>query len=144
MNRISIKEATSSVAAWICAGACCLLLSGCAGATIASSVATSDSAKGKAVALNAELASAGLPSIPAGTAGALYGIDGGISCLNVAETQHRLGLAQFGNASGNVRRIIIDPTLIEYDRAVITTYCPQNLEGFEAEVAGLTTATTIP
>jgi len=144
MNLIPIKNRASSLAVWLGAGACCVLLAGCAGATIASDVATGDAAQAKAAELNVQLESLGLPAVSTETAGALYGVDGGISCLNVAETQHRLGLAQFGNASGNLRRIIIDPTLIEYDRAVITTYCPQNLEGFEAEVAGLTTATTIP
>lgn len=120
-----------------------LALSACTAAGTASDP-DSDQAQQLADQLNERLASAGLPELDTATATALYGTDGGVSCENVGELQHHLSLAQFGNNSGNLRRVVLDPSLIAYDLAVIETYCPDEVDAFHELLDELDTEETIP
>ena len=120
-----------------------LALSACTAAGSGSN-ADSDRARQLADQLNENLTHAGLPTLDTETATTLYGTDGGVSCENVGELQQRLSLSQFGNNSGNLRRVVLDPSLLDYDRAVIETYCPDEIGSFLDEVEGLDTEQTIP
>ncbi len=84
------------------------------------------------------------PAVDIATATALYGTDGGVSCENVGELQHELSLSQFGNNSGNLRRVVLDPTLVEYDLVVIETYCPDQVDAFQEVIDELKQEETIP
>ena len=125
------------------AAAAGLALSACNAAGTASDP---DSAQARELAdqLNENLTAAGLPQLDTSTARALYGTDGGVSCENVGELQHQLSLAQFGNNSGNLRRVVLDPSLVAYDLAVIETYCPDELDAFHDELDDLDTDKTVP
>ncbi len=104
----------------------------------------SDEAQALAEQLNENLSAVGLPELDTSTATALYGTDGGVSCRNVGELQHELSLSQFGNNSGNLRRVVLDPTLVEYDLAVIETYCAGKIDVFREVVDELEKEATIP
>lgn len=120
-----------------------LALSACTAAGSASDPG-SDRAEQLADELNDHLAEAGLPTLDTETASTLYGTDGGVSCENVGELQQELSLSQFGNNSGNLRRVVLDPSLVAYDRAVIQTYCPDKLASFQDVIDKLDTEETIP
>jgi len=104
----------------------------------------SDAAQALAAQFDENLAAAGLPAVDIATATALYGTDGGVSCENVGELQHELSLSQFGNNSGNLRRVVLDPTLVEYDLVVIETYCPDQVDAFQEVIDELKQEETIP
>lgn len=134
---------TRVVAGAVLAGAV-VVLSGCAAAgSTPTDEVTSSTSQQLAAELNTALAQAGLPAVPEGTAQTLYGEDGGISCANVGELQQVLALSQFGNNSGNLRRVYLDPRVVAYDGAVISTYCPDALDAFTELVDGLDTQQTI-
>ena len=57
--------------------------------------------------------------------------------------QNKLGTAQFRSYAIG-RRVIMDPKILAYEKAVITTYCPDKLAAYESVVSGLKTAPTIP
>lgn len=118
-------------------------LSACAAAGSGSNP-ESDRAQELAAQLNENLAQAGLPDLDTETATTLYGTDGGVSCENVGELQHQLSLSQFGNNSSHLRRVVLDPTLVAYDLAVIQTYCPDELDSFADVIDDLETKETIP
>ena len=120
-----------------------LALSAC---TAAGAGSDRDSARATELAdqLNQNLADAGLPSLDTETATTLYGTDGGVACENVGELQFDLSLAQFGNNSGNLRRVVMDPSLFDFDQAVIETYCPDKVDEFRQAVDELDTEETIP
>lgn len=94
--------------------------------------------------LNDNLAAVGLDELDTPTATVLYGTDGGVTCENAGELQHELSLAQFGNNALHLRRVVLDPSLVAYDLAVIETYCPDKADDFEDLVADLDTEETIP
>ncbi|MFN2117460.1 MAG: hypothetical protein ACK2T1_07225 [Candidatus Promineifilaceae bacterium] len=119
-----------------------LFLSGCSGPT-STSERNSPEAQQLAQQLNADLAAAGLPEVPTNTLITLYGADGGLSCINVGNLQHRLSLAEFGSYPIG-RRVFMDPKVLEYQNAVISTYCPDKLTVLEDLVQNLKTADTIP
>lgn len=118
---------------------------GLSACSAAGSASDSDSNQARELAgqLNDNLAEAGLPALDTSTATTLYGTDGGVSCENSGDLQQQLGLSQFGNNSGNLRRVVMDPSIIAYDRAVIETYCPNELSSFQDLVDELDTAETI-
>lgn len=118
-------------------------LSACTPAGSASD-AGSDQAEELSGTLNEHLAAAGLPALDMATATTLYGTDGGVSCTNVGELQQELGLAQFGSGSGKPRRIVLDPSIVAYDLAVIETYCRDKIGAFQDMTDELQTAETIP
>ncbi|WP_182526464.1 hypothetical protein [Nocardioides dongkuii] len=118
-------------------------VTGCSAAGSASD-SGSDEARTLAGQLNDRLAASGLPTIDAETAASLYGTDGGVSCENVGELQQQLALSQFGNNANNLRRVVLDPSLVNYDLAVIDTYCPDQLADFEDLVEELDTEDTVP
>ena len=120
-----------------------LAVSACTAAG-AGSDSDSDRATELADQLNQNLADAGLPSLDTETATTLYGTDGGVACENVGELQFDLSLAQFGNNSGNLRRVVMDPSLFDFDQAVIETYCPDKIDEFRDVVDDLDTEETIP
>lgn len=120
-----------------------IALSSCSAAGTASD-ADSDRAKELAQQLNENLADEGLVPIDEETATSLYGTDGGVSCENVGELQQQLSLSQFGNNSGNLRRVVLDPSLVEYDLTVIDTYCPDQADELQDELGDLGTGETIP
>ena len=117
-------------------------LSACTAAG-AGSDSDSDQAKELASTLNENLAAAGLPALDTSTATTLYGTDGGVSCENVGELQQELGLSQFGNNSGNLRRVVLDPSIVAYDLAVIETYCPDKIGDLQDVIDELETEETI-
>jgi len=118
-------------------------LSACTAAGTASD-SDGDQARALAAELNDNLTEAGLPALDTETATALYGTDGGVSCENAGELQHQLSLSQFGNNSTNLRRVVLDPSVVVYDLAVIQTYCPDKLEDFQDVIDKLDTEETIP
>ncbi|MBC9734012.1 hypothetical protein [Nocardioides marmotae] len=118
-------------------------VSGCSAAGSASG-SGGDEARTLAGQLNDRLAASGLSTLDTETATALYGTDGGVSCENVGELQQQLALSQFGNNSVNLRRVVLDPSLVSYDLAVIETYCPDQLGDFEDLVDELDTEETVP
>ena len=72
----------------------------------------------------------------------LYGTTGGLSCIAVGNYQQVAGQNLFG--SPNIgRHVIIDPKVIDYDRAVISVYCPEKLEPFNEATKNLKTSETI-
>lgn len=117
-------------------------LSACTAAG-AGSDSGSDQAKELASTLNENLAAAGLPALDTSTATTLYGTDGGVSCENVGALQQELGLSQFGNNSGNLRRVVLDPSIVAYDLAVIKTYCPDKIGDLQDVIDELETEETI-
>ena len=120
-----------------------LALSACTAAGTADNT-DSDQAQQLAQELNQNLEDAGLPTVDEESARTLYGTDGGVSCENADELQNQLGLSQFGNNSGNLRRVVLDPTLVAYDVAVIKTYCPDRAEDLQKLFDELDTEETIP
>ena len=122
-----------------------LLAAGC-GATVPQSESSSAQAQELAGQLNQALKQEGLSAPSTGTATALYGEDGGVSCVNVGEAEQRDGLVLFGHAGQLTygRRVTMDPSVLAYDRAVIETYCPNELASYKDAVAGLDTEPTIP
>jgi len=94
--------------------------------------------------LNANLAVLDQPPVDTEIATALYGTDGGISCENVAGLQQEIGLSQFGNSSLHLRRVVLDPSLVAYDLAVVETYCPEKLGDLADVLRELETAETVP
>lgn len=120
-----------------------LLLAGCSAGTTLSQEANSPEAQQLATQFADKLTAAGLPVPPTGVITTLYGADGGVSCANVAAFQHQAGLTSFGSSAIG-RRVIMDPKVVAYDEAVVSTYCPDLLPGYQAYVKGLTTAATIP
>ncbi|MCD4526761.1 MULTISPECIES: hypothetical protein [unclassified Nocardioides] len=120
-----------------------LALAACSPAGTASDPDSAE-AQGLAEQLNANLAELGLPQIGLETAEALYGTDGGVSCENIDELQHQLSLSQFGNNANNLRRVVLDPSLVAYDLAVIATYCPDKADEFKHAFRKLDTEETIP
>ncbi|MCD9197970.1 hypothetical protein [Aeromicrobium wangtongii] len=94
--------------------------------------------------LNAKLARLELPPVDQETATALYGTDGGVSCKNVDELQHKLSLSQFGSNSLNLRRVRLDPSVVAYDIAVVATYCPDKAGSLRNVLGELETDDTIP
>ena len=119
-----------------------VVLAGCGGTTPRSE-SSDPQAQQLAQQLNQALAAAGLPAQPAEIATVLYGVDGGVSCLNVGNREHVAGLSGFGsNAIG--RRGVMDPKVLAYDAAVITTYCPDKLATFQDLTQSLMTAATVP
>lgn len=114
----------------------------------AGSVSEADADKDEAIQLadqlNERLAAEGLPEVDQETARALYGVDGGVSCENAGNLQQELGLFQFGNNSLHWRRVVLDPSLANYDLAVIETYCPDKADDYEEVLEDLDTEETIP
>ena len=104
----------------------------------------SDMAQQLATQLDENLTRAGLPGLDNETATALYGTDGGATCENAGDLQHDLSLAQFGNNSGNLRRVVMDPSLLEYDLVVVQTYCPDKEDDLRDLIDDLKTEETIP
>ncbi len=127
----------------VLAAAVGLGLSACTAAGSASD-SGSDRAQQLAEQLNENLARADLPALDTSTATSLYGTDGGVSCENAGELQHQLSLSQFGNNSGNLRRVVLDPSLVAYDLAVIETYCPDRVDAFRDLIDEIETEETIP
>lgn len=119
-----------------------LLFGGCSGPT-STSEKSSQQAQQLAQQLNANLAAAGLSEVPTSILTTLYGEDGGATCVNAGASQDRLGLAQFGSYAIG-RRVIMDPKILEFEKAVISTYCPDKLTAFQDATSGLKTAPTIP
>jgi hypothetical protein len=115
-----------------------LLLAGCSAGTTSTDEADSADAQQKAAQLQSALAAAGLPQPSTEVLTTLYGADGGVSCQNVGDLLHTDGLALFGNPSHS-RRVPIDPKVIAYDTAVISTYCPDLLQAFQSKVTEQTT-----
>jgi hypothetical protein len=115
-----------------------LLLAGCSAGTTTTDEADSDDAKAKAAQLQSALAAAGLPQPSTEVLTTLYGADGGVSCQNVGDLLHTDGLALFGNPSHS-RRVPVDPKVIAFDEAVISTYCPDLLPAFQSKVTEQTT-----
>ncbi len=74
----------------------------------------------------------------------LYGADGGIACIN-AESAFITGFnaGHFGSPSGR-RSGVLDPAAIAYDAAVLSTYCPESLERYQAAVEGWASDRTLP
>jgi hypothetical protein len=124
-----------------------VLLSGC-GPTSADEAASS-AATASALALQTDLrtlADSGVNvSVPdAVTLAVLYGVDGGMACVNAAsERLVTFNGVHFGSASGR-RPGIVDPAAIAYDEAVLKTYCPDELATYQAAIEGWTTAGTLP
>jgi hypothetical protein len=118
-----------------------LVLAGC-GPT-RESESSSKKAEQLASQLQAALEKAGLPVPSTDVLTALYGDDGGISCENVDDREHRTGLASFG-AYAIGRRVVLDPKVVDYDRAVISTYCPDELDAYNDAVEDLKLESTIP
>jgi hypothetical protein len=119
------------------------VLGGCSAGTTPSQEAGSPEAQQLAQKLSDQLTAAGLPVPPMNVLTTLYGADGGVSCTNVAALEHQNGLTRFGSPSIG-RRVIMDPKVLAYDEAVISTYCPDLLPDYKEVVKGLMTATTIP
>ncbi len=117
-------------------------LSACSAAGNADS--DSDRARELADQLDENLAAAGLPTLDTETAVTLYGTDGGVSCENAGELQQDLALSQFGNNALHLRRVVLDPSLLDYDLAVLQTYCPDDVDAFQDAVEDLDTEETIP
>ena len=124
--------------------AAAVALSGC-GQPVSSADTGSQQAQEKAAELRTALESAGLTPPSVGVITALYGVDGGWSCVAVNNRDMHQGFALFGSAgSGLGRRVVMDPSVIAYDRAVIATYCPGESEAFADYVEGLRTESTRP
>jgi hypothetical protein len=119
-----------------------IFLSGCSGPT-SPTEGSSQQAQQLAQQLNTALSAAGLPEAPISILTTLYGEDGGLTCTNAGQLQNKLGTAQFGSYAIG-RRVIMDPKILAYEKAVITTYCPDKLAAYESVVSGLKTAPTIP
>ena len=120
-----------------------LALSACSASGTASD-RDSDRAKELADQLNQNLTAEGLPTIDTETARSLYGTDGGVSCENVGELQQQLSLSDFGTASTHLRRVVLDPSVVAYDMAVVQTYCPDEADELSDELEDLGTEETIP
>jgi hypothetical protein len=121
-----------------------ILLVGCSAGTVPPEAAKSAEAQQLATKLQAALAAAGLPQPDAGVLAVLYGTDGSVSCENAGDVTHVDGLALFGNPS-HVRRVAVDPTVVTFDEAVVSTYCPDRLDALRKTFADQTTpAQTIP
>lgn len=118
------------------------VLAGCGGTT-PKSESSSPQAQELAQQLNQALAAAGLPAQPAEISTVLYGVDGGVSCINAGDREHRTGLNGFGSYTIG-RRAVMDPKVLAYDTAVITVYCPDKLADFQSLTQDLKTAATIP
>lgn len=136
LRTAGLRAAALVVAAGVALSACT--------AAGTSSDPDSDEAKELAGQLNEALAEAGLPEVDTATATALYGTDGGVSCENVDELQQQLSLSQFGNNALHLRRVVLDPSIVAYDIAVIETYCPDQADDLKGEFDDLDTETTIP
>ena len=115
-----------------------LLLAGCSAGTTSTDEADSAKAQELATQLQTALGAAGLPQPSTEVLTTLYGEDGGVSCQNVGDLLQTDGLALFGNPS-HARRVPVDPKVIAYDTAVISTYCPDLLPAFQAKVTEQTT-----
>ncbi len=120
-----------------------LLLGGCAAGTTPASEADSPEAAQLATQLGEKLTAAGLSVPPANILTQLYGVDGGIACTNAGALEHGNGLWLFGSNHPG-RRVIVDPTVLAYDEAVIATYCPDKLPALQTTTQGLQTGVTIP
>ncbi|MBM9461559.1 hypothetical protein JK386_16785 [Nocardioides sp. zg-536] len=120
-----------------------LALSACSATGTADSP-DSDRAKQLAKELNDNLRDVDLPTVNEESARALYGTDGGVSCENADELQQQLSLAQFGNNALHLRRVVLDPSVIAYDVAVIKTYCPDRAEDLQKLFDKLDTEETVP
>jgi hypothetical protein len=118
------------------------LLAAC-GTPVSESEQTSAKAESLAASLQSELEAQSLNVPDAETLTALYGEDGGWSCVVVGDREQTEGLALFGSPTYG-RYAVMDPSVLAYDEAVIKTYCPESLEAFEDATADLTTETTIP
>jgi hypothetical protein len=118
-----------------------VLLAGC-GPTSESESSSSEAEK-LAKQLQSTLKSEDLPVPSTDVLTSLYGDDGGVSCENVDGRAHRAGLDSFG-APAIGRRVVMDPKVLAYDRAVISTYCPEELDAFEDAVQDLELEETIP
>ena len=120
-------------------------LSACsASGTVSKSDADKKEAAQLADQLNTRLAEEGLPEVDQETARALYGVDGGVSCENAGNLQQSLGIFQFGNNALHLRRVVLDPTVVAHDLAVVETYCPDKVDEFNDVVEELETKETIP
>ena len=128
------------------AGLAVLVCLGLGGCSAAGTAARDDEARAETLAeqLGQHLTEARLPALDTSTAVTLYGTDGGVSCENAGELQHELSLAQFGNNSHHLWRVVMDPELVAYDLAVVETYCPDKLDAFRKVIEGLGTEETIP
>ena len=120
-----------------------LLLGGCAAGTTPASEAKSPEAQQLAAQLGEKLTAAGLRVPPTNVMTVLYGVDGGIACINAGQPEHSNGLWLFGSVNPG-RRVIADPKVIAYDEAVIGTYCPDKLPAAQAITKGMQTGATIP
>src|SRR5262245_46093874 len=91
--------------------AAALLVTGCSAGSVSRDDATSDQAVQLATQLQTALAAAGLPQPSTQVLTSLYGVDGGISCVNAGQLGQTDGLALFGNPSHS-RRVPVDPRVI--------------------------------
>ena len=114
------------------------LVAACSAGTNQPDEANSQQAADLAAQLQTKLAAAGLPQPSTKVLTTLYGVDGGISCTNVAGFTQTDGLALFGNPSHS-RRVPLDPSVLAYDVAVISTYCPDQLAALQKAIADQTT-----
>ena len=137
-------DRTRTVRRLLAAAALGIVVAGCSAGTVPPDTAKSAEAQQLATKLQAALAAAGLPQSDVTVLAVLYGTDGSVSCANAGDTTHVDGLVLFGNPSHG-RRVPLDPTVVAYDEAVITTYCPDKLDAFRKTVADQTTPVqTIP
>lgn len=140
-------RARSAAAAGSALALLALVLTGC-GPTSADE-ATSPAARQSAQSLQAQLqrlsatgVNVAVPDLD--TLVVLYGEDGGITCINAESPfQIAFNIGHFGSASGR-RAVIVDPSLMAYDKAVITTYCPESLAQYQSVVDGWSSAKTLP
>ncbi|MFZ4486182.1 MAG: hypothetical protein ACOYO9_06300 [Candidatus Nanopelagicales bacterium] len=123
------------------------LLTGCGPTTpeeaaSTESVAQAEALRSQLLVLEASGVNVPVPAVE--TLTVLYGADGGIACIN-AESAFITGFnaGHFGSPSGR-RSGVLDPAAIAYDAAVLSTYCPESLERYQAAVEGWASDRTLP
>lgn len=115
-----------------------LALGGCAAATVQTEEANSPEAQQLAQQLSDTLTAMGVTPPATAILAALYGTDGGVSCVALQDggTQAILGLTYNGDTSGR-RRASVSDEVLAFDQAVVQTYCPAQLQTFQDMVTSL-------
>lgn len=91
----------------------------------------SEQAAAKAQELESKLA-----DLPSGSAAALFAEDGGHLCA-AADSKDHLALVALTPNGLALRKLEVDKADVEFGRAVIDVYCPENRQTFDDYVAGL-------
>lgn len=91
----------------------------------------SDQASAKAQEIESRLS-----DLPAGSAAALFDEDGGHLC-GAADSVDHLALVALTPNGFALRKLEVDRQEVEFARAVIDVYCPENRQTFDDYVSGL-------